>query len=479
MHVLRRGTGSGGALAVPWALVAVLGAVAAGSSVLATRLGPPTNTILGVYVGPQDPTGVTDFSRAIGVRPGQAMDFLDGSSWSTIEWSAAVFAQDWKGSGYAMTWGVDMLPGGGYPPADGASLGAEARGAYDSTFEQVARRLVANGQSDSIIRLGWEFNGGWFPWAANGSGSAFVGAFRHVVDAMRSVPGQGFRFEWNPTDGDLGVGDLARYYPGDAYVDLIGLDVYDNAPWASILHGGFGLDWPRHSPVPIASPSPSPNGACGARTTRRSSTAWRRGWARTTSSPPASGTTNRASSVVGRTPALRLPLVPISLPTASPPALRRPDRSARPAGLPRLSARPTTRASWSSTGPVPWVLSVVATPATSERPPRGGGTWDTPSPMPGGPAPGLAWSGDLDITGTPTGAGITEVPFSVRDPAGHRVRVPVKIVIELPATRVRDPVTTVRTPLSMPMAARDLSIGSTPEEPSDPPPFHEGGRHVV
>ena len=32
---------------------------------------------------------------------------------------------------------------------------------------------------------------------------------------------------WNPTRGDLGVGDLANYYPGDAYVNYVGLDVYD------------------------------------------------------------------------------------------------------------------------------------------------------------------------------------------------------------------------------------------------------------
>ena len=39
------------------------------------------------------------------------------------------------------------------------------------------------------------------------------------VTTMRSVPGSHFTFEWNPTRGDLGVGNLSQYYPGNRYVD--------------------------------------------------------------------------------------------------------------------------------------------------------------------------------------------------------------------------------------------------------------------
>ena len=79
--------------------------------------------------------------------------------------------------------------------------------------------MVSAGQGSSIIRPGWEFNGGWFPWAANGQAAAFVAYWQQIVTTMRSVPGQNFTFEWNPTAGDQGVGNLANYYPGNAYVD--------------------------------------------------------------------------------------------------------------------------------------------------------------------------------------------------------------------------------------------------------------------
>ncbi len=112
--------------------------------------------------------------------------------------------------------------------------------------------LISNGYSSSVVRLGWEFNGGWFPWSAGGCAAAFVGAYQQIVTVMRSVSGANFSFEWNPTAGDLGDGNLANFYPGSSFVNYVGLDVYDNA-WASypgaqsefvtIKSENYGLDW--------------------------------------------------------------------------------------------------------------------------------------------------------------------------------------------------------------------------------------------
>jgi hypothetical protein len=66
------------------------------------------------------------------------------------------------------------------------------------------------------------------------------------------VTGAHFTFEWNPTIGDLGVGNLSKYYPGDDYVDDIGLDVYDiaqgtypgaKAEFRHVLTERYGLNW--------------------------------------------------------------------------------------------------------------------------------------------------------------------------------------------------------------------------------------------
>jgi hypothetical protein len=201
--------------------------------------------VVGVYAGPGAPAAVAAISNLVGHKVRYAMDFLDGSSWSTIDdpsWLTSV----WNSSGYKMIWGVPMLPN------SGASLATGATGAYNQYFKTLAERLVAQDQGSSIIRIGWEFNGGWFPWAANGHAKAFVAYWRQIVDSMRSVKGQHFSFEWNPTRGDMWVGPLSQYYPGNKYVTYVGLDVYDiewqtypgrKAEWTHMLTQSYGLDW--------------------------------------------------------------------------------------------------------------------------------------------------------------------------------------------------------------------------------------------
>ncbi len=204
------------------------------------------DSVVGVYVGPGNPPpGVAAVSSLLGYRVPYAMDFTDGGSWESISNPRWLLSR-WNATGEKMILGVDMLPN------SGASLSVGATGAYNPYFVTLAKALVAGGQGSAIIRLGWEFNGGWFPWAANGKAAAFVAYWQQIVDAMRSVPGQSFQFEWNPTRGNLGVGNLANYYPGDSFVDIIGLDVYDTewgsypgprAEWQHMLTQTYGLDW--------------------------------------------------------------------------------------------------------------------------------------------------------------------------------------------------------------------------------------------
>ena len=212
-----------------------------------TASGASLSSVLGVYGGAGDPQAVQDFA-ASGIHATYAMDFLDPSTWSSLTEPNWPY-QDWQGKGYQMIWGVSMLPN---TLSGCSSLSQEASGQFNASFKTVAQNMVNAGFASSIIRIGWEFNGSWFPWSAGGCPSAFVGAFQQIVDAMRSVPGENFKFEWNPTIGDLGVGDLASFYPGDSYVDLVGLDVYDVSwstyPGADALFTTFenepdGLNW--------------------------------------------------------------------------------------------------------------------------------------------------------------------------------------------------------------------------------------------
>ena len=109
-------------------------------------------------------------------------------------------------------------------------------GAYNLYFITLAQTLVAGGQSNAYLRLGWEFDGSWMAWAATtpGAEASFAAYFQQIVTAMRSVSGEQFRFVWNPDAGAFTQSgySVAAAYPGNAYVDVIGLDAYDQS-WAT------------------------------------------------------------------------------------------------------------------------------------------------------------------------------------------------------------------------------------------------------
>ena len=105
-----------------------------------------------------------------------------------------------------------------------AKLLETARGEWDADYRAVATSLIEGGYPDAVIRLGHEFTGSWFPWSAQGNSDAFISAYRHVHGVLRSMSPD-FRFEWNSSKNTF-VEYGPPAYPGDAYVDVVGLDVY-------------------------------------------------------------------------------------------------------------------------------------------------------------------------------------------------------------------------------------------------------------
>jgi hypothetical protein len=80
---------------------------------------------------------------------------------------------------------------------------------------------------------------------------------------MRSVSGANFKFIWNPIDSSNVSCDgvsLENFYPGDKYVDMVALDVYDGigqdtstdaARWSDLLNGVNAGDWTAVAPDPV------------------------------------------------------------------------------------------------------------------------------------------------------------------------------------------------------------------------------------
>ena len=204
---------------------------------------------LGVYVGNDDPSRVRVFAADTGTHPTLVTDFLDGKhGWTGMTETHLLSA--WPNSGFQVVVAVPIIPDG-----TGATLARGAAGWYNSHFLTLARNLVRTGLSHTILRLGWEFNGNWFNWSVANSTDAsnYAAYWRNIVHAMRSVPGQDFRFVWNP-NGAPGENAFSagQAYPGNAYVDYVGTDLYDEVwsspktpqhAWSADLSAQWGLNW--------------------------------------------------------------------------------------------------------------------------------------------------------------------------------------------------------------------------------------------
>jgi len=239
---------------------------------------PFTNAAgLGFYDGQSSPSGIETAAAWLGSASSvkYAQDFIDATDWSHISnpWQLS----NWAGSPFEMVWGVPMVPCGA-PSTQCATNVSEynqvATGGADSYYQTLAQNLVNAGFGTSYIRLGWEFNADWMGWGIcnqNGDGLAswagdFVPAFQHIVTSMRSVPGANFKFIWNPIDSSnssCAGANLENFYPGDAYVDDVSLDVYDGiggtvsdaTRWTDMLDGVNSGGWTAVTPAAIAAQS--------------------------------------------------------------------------------------------------------------------------------------------------------------------------------------------------------------------------------
>lgn len=106
-----------------------------------------------------------------------------------------------------------------------------AAGRYDNDFRRIAQQLAA-ADRPLYLRFAHEMNGSWYPWAQPVNGNApgdFVRAWRHVHDVMAPLLGGKARWMWAPNifaGTPANAPRLAALYPGDAYVDVLGLTGY-------------------------------------------------------------------------------------------------------------------------------------------------------------------------------------------------------------------------------------------------------------
>jgi hypothetical protein len=146
--------------------------------------------------------------------------------WAGQDWSTAISSIGWLRKYASMPGRLSL----GLPLVEKSTKGRFDlcnNGTFDSKIREVGRRLQAYGLGDSVLRPGWEMNGKGFPWAVEPANKeSYKQCFRRVVDILRSQAPK-VLIEWNPQKGSNQPYDVRDIYPGNAYVDIIGVDYYD------------------------------------------------------------------------------------------------------------------------------------------------------------------------------------------------------------------------------------------------------------
>jgi len=134
-----------------------------------------------------------------------------------------------------------------------------ASGSYDEYATALAENLVSYGAGSIVIRLGVEANGSWEADYVGSSATDmrdWAKCYDNEVTAMRAVAGTHFLFVWNPNVCTANL-PLDQWYPGNSYVDIIGIDAYDQdcANQKTVSQEG----WTAYSTDSASNPNNDPN----------------------------------------------------------------------------------------------------------------------------------------------------------------------------------------------------------------------------
>ena len=244
----------------------------------------PARTVdeaFGAYVGDADDLAlVTRFEAALGLPRGQTLGAVlryanGGQRGGWQEWRdsideiLAVYSA--PGQTRRLVLAVPLLVAEPVPAGsvglvaaglrqDPRTNAAGAAGAYDEQWEWLGRRLVESfgrrlGRS-VLLRTGWEANGTWYRWSYGtgrgydpGRAADFAAYWRRVHDlVMGPVRAAGASLPWvlNAAGSAYRTGGFEAAWPGDRYVDVTSVDLYQNSDFRStsdFTAAGTALAW--------------------------------------------------------------------------------------------------------------------------------------------------------------------------------------------------------------------------------------------
>ena len=117
-----------------------------------------------------------------------------------------------------------------------ATLADVASGKYDASITTWANNVKSYGQP-FFMRFAHEMNGSWYAWGQKPAD--FVAAWKHFHDVVAAAGATNITWVFNP-NLDIGPYKIADYWPGDAYVDWMGLDGYNKGATTASFASLYG-----------------------------------------------------------------------------------------------------------------------------------------------------------------------------------------------------------------------------------------------
>jgi beta-mannanase len=102
-----------------------------------------------------------------------------------------------------------------------------AAGKYDPTLERIFQQIKTRASQPILLRFAHEMEiVDQYPWS-KADAQQYIAAYRYVVDLARRLEVQNLYWVWSPAGNQA----AAAYWPGDAYVDYVGISIYATPEW--------------------------------------------------------------------------------------------------------------------------------------------------------------------------------------------------------------------------------------------------------
>lgn len=187
----------------------------------------------GVFAG-SNPTTIKEFETKITENPDYLAYFIHwGNGAGALPKFLAEYAND-KDRTLVLFWEAsDYLIGGTVQPA--FSYRTILRGDWDNYLKDFAKQ-TADYKGQIILIPFSELNGNWTPWSGTTNGNTpaeAVAAFRYVHGFFTGIDNVKFGLAVNAASvPNTTANAISAYYPGDEYVDYVGVDGFNvSSPW--------------------------------------------------------------------------------------------------------------------------------------------------------------------------------------------------------------------------------------------------------